>query len=123
MGGAFQALSWYLLSAATAPPDVGPHEYCEKKEKEKKEKKEKKKKCLVFLGDSITHQRLSGPFCDMVQSERPDIDVVNCGQNSILTYTVLKERVQWVAACNPDYVSVMIGERARRSEGVGQRPR
>jgi lysophospholipase L1-like esterase len=75
-------------------------------------------KVLVMLGDSITHQTLSGRFCEIIQkdascsstsSAKNPLTVVNCGQNSILTYTVLKERVDWVVACNPSYVSVMVG--------------
>ena len=73
-------------------------------------KKDDDKKTLVMLGDSITHQTLSGNFCRIIQKRRAsDLWVVNCGQNSILTYTILKERVDWVVACNPHYVSVMIG--------------
>jgi len=101
--GLFQGITWYLTSAATEPPSMDPHFYCSTV------KPSSSKSCLVMLGDSITHQGLSGRFCDMIQAKRGDLDVVNCGQNSILTYTVLKERVAWVAACDPAYVSVMIG--------------
>ena len=96
-------LGRYIMECTTAPPMNDPHTYC------KRILPNKRKKSLVCLGDSITHQGLSGEFVRMLREAREDLDVVNCGQNSILTHTVLKERVAWVNACKPDYVNLMIG--------------
>ncbi|GMH72095.1 hypothetical protein TrST_g750 [Triparma strigata] len=97
---AFALLGLYLLNRGTMPPSNDPHSYCANG---------KKKPALVFLGDSITHQTLSGEFCKMVAKAKQELAIVNCGQNSIATDTVLNERVDWVVACDPKYVSVMIG--------------
>ncbi|GMH94261.1 hypothetical protein TL16_g12858 [Triparma laevis f. inornata] len=89
-----------MLNRGVAPPDNDPHNYVEGG---------KKKPALVFLGDSITHQKLSGEFCKMVAKAKPELSIVNCGQNSIGTDTIVVERVDWVVACEPKFVSVMIG--------------
>ena len=56
-------------------PLLNPHSYCSSSVR--------KKKVLLMVGDSITHQTMSGPFCEMIQEEHNDLDVVVCAQNSI----------------------------------------
>ena len=50
----------------------------------------------MMVGDSITHQGLSGRFCDMIEKDfKDELDVVVCAQNSIASETVAVERVGW----------------------------
>lgn len=102
----------YVVVESSKPPAWNPHEYCTGKLGGDRDKRP----CLVFLGDSISHQRASGEFVELVRNEMGNVmDVVNCGENGILTYTVDKERVEWVAACQPTYVALMIGTNNVRS--------
>ena len=94
----------FLIEEGTKPPAMDPHTYCSSL------KFNTKKKAIVFLGDSITHQALSGEFVKMVAAATVDThDVINCGQNSICTHTVLKERVSWVKETEPEFVFLNIG--------------
>jgi len=97
----FFAIS-YCVDVSTKPPKLDPHTYCKRGGGSKP--------VFMFVGDSITHQGLSGRFCDMMQMEfKKELDVVVCAQNSIATETVDVERVGWSLECKPSYVSILIG--------------
>jgi lysophospholipase L1-like esterase len=71
---------------------------------------------LVCLGDSLTHGACSANWVaslpNRLQTDSKTartLKVVNAGQNSICTHTVLKEKVDHVVACQPDYIVIMIG--------------
>ena len=67
-------------------------------------------KVLVCVGDSITHGRVSANYVDMLSNELDPkgFYVVNAGINSELAYNVLV-RLDSIIACNPDYVTILIG--------------
>ncbi len=99
-------LAFYLTYECTRPPLLNPHTYV----KSLLLGKAKRIPCLVFIGDSITHQRVSGEFCRMVASDLgSSTTVVTCAQNSLASETVAQERVHHAIACRPDFVCVMIG--------------
>lgn len=75
---------------------------------------------LFCLDDSLTQGSMSANFVDEIvprlceESTTPFTDscplrVTNGGQNSIATWTTCQERIDWVRACRPDYVLIMIG--------------
>jgi lysophospholipase L1-like esterase len=66
------------------------------------------KKVLVCFGDSNTHGNVSYNWVDDLSNQLSDYQVFNAGINSDLTYTLLR-RIDDVIACNPDYVSILIG--------------
>jgi hypothetical protein len=105
------SLTLYMTHECTKPPLVNPHTYVTTHLPRKPAASRSTPNCcLVFIGDSITHQRLSGEFCRMVASDLgPSTTVVTCAQNSIASETVAKERVHHAVACRPDFVCVMIG--------------
>jgi lysophospholipase L1-like esterase len=69
-----------------------------------------KKKVLVCVGDSITHGTVSVNYVDMLSSclANQGIVVVNAGINSELAYNVA-QRLDAIAACRPDYITILIG--------------
>ena len=69
-----------------------------------------KKKVLVCIGDSITHGTVSVNYVDMLSSclANQGIVVVNAGINSELAYNVA-QRLDAIAACRPDYITILIG--------------
>lgn len=79
---------------------------------------------LVCIGDSLTHGRVSADWTTLIPpkistkmqwdppKKAPFTDplwVVNCGQNSICSHTILQERLPFSLACYPDFVCIMIG--------------
>jgi lysophospholipase L1-like esterase len=61
------------------------------------------------VGDSITHGRIGINYAEMVQEQMVDeIEVVNAGVNSELVWNAL-QRVDEIIACNPDYVTILLG--------------
>ncbi len=71
---------------------------------------EKQKKRIVFVGNSITHGILSVNYIKMIAKELGEnrFHYINAGINSHLTYNVLI-RINEIVACNPDYITIMIG--------------
>ncbi len=65
-------------------------------------------KVVVCLGDSNTHGNVSYDWVLDLQNELPDYQIFNAGKNADLTYTLLT-RLHEVVACNPDFVSILIG--------------
>lgn len=99
------------------PPHNGPHEFVRDESSSRWGKRDDNDvKVLVCLGDSLTHGACSANWVDSVtnhylkaQPKQPKLLVVNAGQNSICTHTILKERVDHVIDCKPDFIFVMIG--------------
>ncbi|MFW5861507.1 MAG: SGNH/GDSL hydrolase family protein [Spirochaetota bacterium] len=67
------------------------------------------RKVVVCAGDSITHGSVSVNYVDMLQKRLGDKYIfVNAGINGELAWN-LDQRVNQVIACNPDYVTILIG--------------
>ncbi len=67
------------------------------------------RKVVVCAGDSITHGTVSVNYVDMLQERLGDEYVfVNAGINGELAWN-LGQRVDAIVACNPDYVTILIG--------------
>jgi lysophospholipase L1-like esterase len=66
------------------------------------------KKVVVCFGDSNTHGNVSHNWVDEISSKLPDYQVINAGRNSDLTYTLLT-RIDDVVACQPDFITILIG--------------
>lgn len=67
------------------------------------------RKVVVCVGDSITHGTVSVNYVDMLQERLGEEYVfVNAGINGELAWN-LNQRVDQVIACNPDYVTILIG--------------
>ena len=91
---------------------------------------------LLCLGDSLTHGRASSNYVDCIEpflrqrveaesfppaskirvalskidrSPKTLLRVINAGQNNICSWTILHERIPFVIACKPDFVTVLIG--------------
>lgn len=74
--------------------------------------KEKHKPILICLGDSITQGKCSSNWVSKLSNlmqEKQPLEILNNAQNSITTYTVLQERVDWTLACDPDFCVLLIG--------------
>ncbi len=71
---------------------------------------EKAKKRIVFVGDSLTHGNLSVNYIELISKKigRKNYDYINAGMNSELAYNVLR-RVESIIACEPDFITIMIG--------------
>lgn len=65
-------------------------------------------KTLVCLGDSITHGNVSYNWVADLTENLPEMQVLNAGINSDLTFTVLN-RIDDVIGCQPDYIIILIG--------------
>ena len=115
--GIFGLLVLRVAERLSRPPHNGPHEFVKKDKK--RGKRDEDDKILVCLGDSLTHGACSANWVDDVESSLMEqlqnnkttakLNVVNAGQNSICTHTVLHEKVSHVVECKPDYVFIMIG--------------
>lgn len=73
-----------------------------------RQKIDSSKKVLVCFGDSNTHGNVSYNWVDDLIKLFPDIQIFNAGKNSDLTHTLL-QRIDDVIACNPDYITILIG--------------
>ncbi len=80
------------------------------KNRPEKYQKQSGKKVVVLAGDSITHGQIGENYVAML-SERLDLnkfDLVNAGINSNLAWNLL-QRVDEIIACEPDFITIMIG--------------
>lgn len=80
------------------------------KNRPEKYQKQEGKKAVVFAGDSITHGQIGENYIAML-SERLDLhqfNLVNAGINSHLAWNLL-QRVDEIIACEPDFITIMIG--------------
>jgi len=94
----------YAFKKAQALPENNPKEFV------KNGGKEPGQKVLVCIGDSITHGRVSYDYVKLVRDDLAPkgIAVVNAGINSETAWNVLN-RVDDIIACNPDYITILIG--------------
>ena len=66
------------------------------------------KKTLVCLGDSITHGIVSYDWVTDLTGIFPDLQILNAGINSDLTFTILN-RIDDVIDCRPDFIIILAG--------------
>jgi acyl-CoA thioesterase-1 len=68
------------------------------------------KKVVVLAGDSITHGQIGASYVTMLEErlDNTQYSLVNAGVNSHLAWNLL-QRVDEIIACEPDYVTIMIG--------------
>jgi lysophospholipase L1-like esterase len=94
----------YAENRAQALPENNPKEFV------KNGGKEPGQKVLVCVGDSITHGRVSYDYVKLIRDNLAPkgIAVVNAGINSETAWNVLN-RVDDIIACNPDYITILIG--------------
>ncbi len=95
----FAAFYVYISRRTGAPPENSPAA-CANQAGERP--------VLVFLGDSLTHGRVSANFVDLVAAHRPDLSVINAGINTELAYN-MHRRLPAVLACRPKFVVVLGG--------------
>ena len=102
----------YLLLSVSEPPENCPSYYLSSPDHAAKNKLEKRE-VVAFVGDSLTHGKISPSFVDRVQSTIIDVPgsfrIVNAGQNGACSETVLTARVDEALLCDPDWVCLMIG--------------
>ncbi|KAL7570194.1 hypothetical protein ACA910_020026 [Epithemia clementina (nom. ined.)] len=114
------AILFILFEAISAPPANGPRAFMQVFPHQVK-----RRPILVCLGDSLTHGNCSSTFtpdvprklADRLGMDPPSLTavfadplwVVNCGQNSITSYTIRKERLSGALNCSPDYILILIG--------------
>jgi lysophospholipase L1-like esterase len=88
------------------------------------------------VGDSITHATVSVSYVDILRDSLAErnISVVNAGINGETAWNVVR-RVDGIVACNPDYITILIGtndangafsevvyKRQIKDHGLPQRP-
>jgi acyl-CoA thioesterase-1 len=70
------------------------------------------RKRVVLAGDSITHGHVGADYSAMLKRRLKKagkvVDVINAGINSQLAWNVV-QNVDDIVACNPDYVTILIG--------------
>jgi lysophospholipase L1-like esterase len=71
-------------------------------------RKDQNKPTIVCFGDSNTHGNVSYDWVKDLRAELPNMQIFNAGRNSDLTFTLLK-RINEVIACQPDFVTILIG--------------
>ncbi|MHA2025042.1 MAG: SGNH/GDSL hydrolase family protein [Candidatus Thorarchaeota archaeon] len=89
-------LAWQMLRLPTNRPG--------------KFQKSTTKKAIVLAGDSITHGRFGENYVTLLTQrlDAEQYDLVNAGVNSQLAWNLL-QRLDEIIACEPDYVTIMIG--------------
>ena len=97
----------YAQRQATMIPANSPAVYLEKKTVDSQ------KQTVVLLGDSLTHGAVCASYAEKLleklEREKPDtFELVNAGVNARFAYNVLLQ-IDQVAACDPDFVIVLIG--------------
>ena len=100
----FFAVYEYAYNRAQKLPENNPKEFISKGGKQAGQK------VLVCVGDSITHGTVSFDYVKMLRSALApkSISVVNAGINGETAWNVLK-RADDIIACNPDYITILIG--------------
>lgn len=68
------------------------------------------KKAVVLSGDSVTHGQIGENYVSLLKRrlDQSQFSLVNAGVNSHLAWNLL-QRVDEIIACEPDYVTIMIG--------------
>ena len=100
----YTALYLIIEPKANKEPDNSPAHYLAEV------KADSENMVLVCAGNSITHGRVSHNYVDDLATRLSNdgFDVVNAGINGDLAYNVLM-RVDEIVACDPDYISILIG--------------
>lgn len=100
----------YIVIVATyifSPPANNPRSFLRQKEIACPGRKR-----VVLVGDSITHGHASADYAAMLgrrlRKAGRVMDVINAGVNSQLAWNVL-QNIDDIVACNPDYVTILIG--------------
>jgi len=122
----FFAISFITLETVSAPPANRPDVFVPWARRQAR-----RRPVLLCLGDSLTHGNCSSSFtpeiptklCQQLGMEIPKsyptfadpLWVVNAGQNSITSYTILHERLHKALECFPDYVFILIGTNDMRA--------
>jgi lysophospholipase L1-like esterase len=94
----------HAMQKATRLPQNGPQWYL------KNAQGAREGSVVVLAGDSITHGGVSANYVDML-AERPAMQgytLVNAGINAQLAYHLILH-LDEIAACEPDYVTILIG--------------
>jgi lysophospholipase L1-like esterase len=80
------------------------------KNRPKKFQKTTNKRTVVLAGDSITHGQFGENYVSLVsqQLDMEQFELVNAGINSNLAWNLL-QRLDEIIACDPDFVTIMIG--------------
>jgi lysophospholipase L1-like esterase len=73
-----------------------------------RQKIDNSKKTLVCFGDSNTHGNVSYNWVSDLGVIFPDLQILNAGVNSDLTYSLL-QRIDDVIACQPDFITILVG--------------
>nr|MDO8083321.1 GDSL-type esterase/lipase family protein [Candidatus Sigynarchaeum springense] len=93
----------YILS----PPANNPRSFLRQKEIACPGRKR-----IVIVGDSITHGHVGADYSALLRRRLNKagkiVDVINAGINSRLAWNVL-QNIDEIVACNPDYVTILIG--------------
>lgn len=120
----------YAYNRAQKLPENNPREFVSKGGKQPGQK------VLVCVGDSITHGTVSYDYVKILKGALAprNIMVVNAGINGETAWNVLK-RADEIIACNPDYITILIGtndtngtfspivaKRQFKDQGIPQRP-
>lgn len=110
--GAYRFLKWHIHTLASALPENHPAAYLTNQSFESESLKNDHK-VMVCCGDSITHGTTSfdyvGALRKRVSHEHNNTpEIINAGVNSDLSWNLL-HRVEEIIACNPDYVTILIG--------------
>ena len=68
------------------------------------------KKVVVLVGDSVTHGQIGESYVSMLTKrlDQSQFSLVNAGVNSHLAWNLL-QRVDEIIACEPDFVTILIG--------------
>jgi lysophospholipase L1-like esterase len=69
---------------------------------------DKNETSIVCFGDSNTHGNVSYNWVADLRKELPKFNVYNAGQNSDLTFSLLR-RIDEVIACQPNFITLLIG--------------
>jgi len=113
-------VSFITLEAISARPDNNPGTF-----KKWERTRGTRRPVLLCLGDSLTHGNVSASItpeiplklCGFLGLPTPDYGktfadplwVVNAGQNTITSHTILHERLNTSMGVYPDYIMIMIG--------------
>jgi lysophospholipase L1-like esterase len=94
----------YAYNKAQKLPENNPKEFISKGGKQPDQK------VLVCVGDSITHATVSYDYVKILKGALAsrNITVVNAGINSETAWNILN-RADDIIACNPDYITILIG--------------
>jgi lysophospholipase L1-like esterase len=116
----FGCCTFITLEAVSAPPANNPDFFSNWVRAQGR-----RRPVLVCLGDSLTHGNCSASITPEIPSKLcqtlgmappkygdvfvDPLWIVNCGQNSITSHTILNERLNKALGCHPDFILLWIG--------------